>query len=137
VERVLARSPRLVVILGTAESRLRLTGEFLRPKQLVVGKGLMGVFENARVFAAGTMESGEAGLRRATAAGAISIVGGGDSVAAAHQFSGVADKISQHFDGRRSVAEFLGDVSLPGVSEALTNMFYVVYVFLFLQKDAG
>jgi len=83
----------------------------------IVWNGPMGVFEMP-AFAKGTLEVAKA-VAAATAAGAISIVGGGDSVAAAHQ-SGVADKISHISTGGGASLEFLGGRKLPGV-EALTN----------------
>src|SRR6202162_1084144 len=57
----------------------------------IVWNGPMGVFEMPAI-AKGTLEVAKA-VAAATKAGAISIVGGGDSVAAVHQ-SGVVDKIS-------------------------------------------
>jgi phosphoglycerate kinase len=83
----------------------------------IVWNGPMGVFEMP-AFANGTLEVAKA-VARATAAGATSIVGGGDSVAAVHQ-SGVADKISHISTGGGASLEFLGGSKLPGV-EALTN----------------
>lgn len=83
----------------------------------IVWNGPMGVFEMP-AFAKGTLEVAKA-VAAATAAGATSIVGGGDSVAAAHQ-SGVADKISHISTGGGASLEFLGGRKLPGV-EALTN----------------
>jgi len=83
----------------------------------IVWNGPMGVFEMP-AFAKGTLEVAKA-VAAATAAGAISIIGGGDSVAAAHQ-SGVADKISHISTGGGASLEFLGGRKLPGV-EALTN----------------
>jgi phosphoglycerate kinase len=77
----------------------------------------MGVFEMPR-FARGTLELAEA-VAAATDAGATSIVGGGDSVAAVQQ-SGVADKISHISTGGGASLEFLGGHKLPGV-EALSN----------------
>src|SRR5216110_397181 len=90
--------------------------EILKAKT-IVWNGPMGVFEMP-AFAAGTLEVAKA-VAAATAAGAISIVGGGDSVAAAHQ-SGVADKISHISTGGGASLEFLGGRKLPGV-EALTT----------------
>jgi len=83
----------------------------------IVWNGPMGVFEMP-AFARGTLEVAKA-VAAATGAGAVSIVGGGDSVAAAHQ-SGVADKISHISTGGGASLEFLGGRKLPGV-EALTN----------------
>jgi phosphoglycerate kinase len=83
----------------------------------IVWNGPMGVFEMP-AFAKGTLEVAKA-VAEATAAGATSIVGGGDSVAALHQ-SGLADKISHISTGGGASLEFLGGRKLPGV-EALTN----------------
>ncbi len=83
----------------------------------IVWNGPMGVFEMP-AFAKGTLEVARA-VAAATLAGATSIVGGGDSVAAVHQ-SGVADKISHISTGGGASLEFLGGRKLPGV-EALTN----------------
>jgi phosphoglycerate kinase len=83
----------------------------------IIWNGPMGVFEMAP-FAAGTLGIAKA-VAAATEKGAISIVGGGDSVAAVHQ-AGVADKISHISTGGGASLEFLGGQKLPGV-EALTN----------------
>jgi len=83
----------------------------------IVWNGPMGVFEMP-AFAKGTLEVAKA-VAGATDAGATSIVGGGDSVAAVHQ-SGVANKISHISTGGGASLEFLGGRKLPGV-EALTN----------------
>jgi len=83
----------------------------------IVWNGPMGVFEMP-AFAKGTLEIAKA-VAAATTAGAISIIGGGESVAAVHQ-SGVADQISHISTGGGASLEFLGGRKLPGV-EALTN----------------
>jgi phosphoglycerate kinase len=84
----------------------------------IVWNGPMGVFEMP-AFAKGTLEIAQA-VAAATAAGATSIVGGGDSVAAVHQ-AGVADRISHVSTGGGASLEFLAGAKLPGV-EALTDV---------------
>jgi phosphoglycerate kinase len=83
----------------------------------IVWNGPMGVFEMP-AFAKGTLEIAKA-VAAATTAGATSIVGGGDSVAAVHK-SGVSKQISHISTGGGASLEFLGGTKLPGV-EALTN----------------
>lgn len=83
----------------------------------IVWNGPMGVFEMVP-FATGTREIAQA-IAAATAQGATSIIGGGDSVAALHQ-AGLADQVSHISTGGGAVLEFLGGRKLPGV-EALTN----------------
>ena len=92
------------------------TAEIARAKT-IVWNGPMGVFEMP-AFAKGTLGLAKA-VAAATDAGATSIVGGGDSVAAVHQ-SGVAARISHISTGGGASLEFLGGSKLPGV-EALTN----------------
>jgi phosphoglycerate kinase len=83
----------------------------------IVWNGPMGVFEMP-AFAKGTLEVAKA-VAAATVAGATSIVGGGDSVAAVHE-SGISGKISHISTGGGASLEFLGGRKLPGV-ESLTN----------------
>jgi len=83
----------------------------------IVWNGPLGMFEKP-AFAEGTLAIARA-VAEATAAGATSIVGGGDSVAALHQ-AGVANKISHISTGGGASLEFLAGRKLPGV-EALTN----------------
>jgi phosphoglycerate kinase len=80
----------------------------------IVWNGPMGVFEIDQ-FAEGTL----AVARAVAASSAVSIVGGGDSVAAVHK-AGVAEKISHISTGGGASLEFLSGLKLPGV-EALTD----------------
>src|SRR2546421_5202450 len=78
----------------------------------IVWNGPMGVFEMPS-FAKGTLEIAKA-VAKATNAGATSIVGGGDSVAAVHQV-GVAAKISEISTGGGASLGVFGGSQLPGV----------------------
>ena len=80
----------------------------------IVWNGPMGVFEMPQ-FAEGTLAVAKA----VAASSAVSIVGGGDSVAAVKKM-GVADKISHISTGGGASLEFLSGLTLPGVA-ALTD----------------
>ena len=80
----------------------------------IVWNGPMGVFEMPQ-FAEGTLAIAKA----VAASSALSIVGGGDSVAAIKKM-GVADKISHISTGGGASLEFLSGLTLPGVA-ALTD----------------
>jgi phosphoglycerate kinase len=83
----------------------------------IVWNGPLGMFEKP-TFAHGTLGIAKA-VAAATKAGATSIIGGGDSVAAVEQ-AGVADQISHISTGGGASLEFLAGERLPGV-EALTD----------------
>lgn len=89
-----------------------LYAEAIGRAKTVVWNGPLGVFE-IDAFAAGTMKIAEA----VAASKAVTIVGGGDSVAAVHK-AGVAEKISHISTGGGASLEFLAYETLPGI-EAL------------------
>ena len=78
----------------------------------VFWNGPMGVFEKPR-FAEGTKEVARA-VADATSKGAVSIVGGGDSVAAIN-LMGIADRFSHISTGGGASLEFMEGRALPGV----------------------
>jgi phosphoglycerate kinase len=91
---------------------VELFGSILKTAKTVVWNGPMGVFEMSN-FAKGTNAIAHS-LADATANGAISIVGGGDS-AAAVEASGLADKMTHISTGGGASLEMLEGQSLPGV----------------------
>jgi phosphoglycerate kinase len=83
----------------------------------VFWNGPMGVFE-MEPFARGTRSVARS-VARATESGTVSVVGGGDSVAAVAQ-AGLANKISHISTGGGASLEFMAGKELPGVA-ALTD----------------
>ena len=83
----------------------------------ILWNGPVGVFEMPK-FAKGTIELGNA-IADATADGAFSLVGGGDSVAAVKQF-GFENKVSYVSTGGGAMLEMLEGKTLPGI-EAILN----------------
>lgn len=83
----------------------------------ILWNGPIGVFEMAK-FAKGTIELGNA-VADATADGAFSLVGGGDSVAAVKQF-GFENKVSYVSTGGGAMLESLEGKTLPGIAAILS-----------------
>jgi len=103
--------------LDIGPKSIELFSQEISKARTIVWNGPLGMFERP-AFAQGTLAIARA-VAAATAKGATSIIGGGDSVAAAEQ-SGVARQISHISTGGGASLEFLAGEKLPGV-EALTN----------------
>ncbi len=84
----------------------------------ILWNGPLGVFEMEK-FANGTIELGNF-IAEATANGAFSLVGGGDSVAAVKQF-GFENKMSYVSTGGGAMLEMLEGKSLPGIDAILND----------------
>ncbi len=79
----------------------------------ILWNGPMGVFEMDN-FAEGTLDVAQA-IARATAKGAFSLVGGGDSVAAVNKYH-LQDKVSYVSTGGGAMLEYIEGKTLPGVA---------------------
>ena len=87
--------------------------EVILGSKTVLWNGPVGVFEMP-TFAKGTLQIAE-DLAEATAKGAYTLVGGGDSVAAVTQM-GYADKVSYVSTGGGAMLEALEGKELPGIA---------------------
>ena len=99
--------------LDSGEKTSKAYVEALKGAKTVIWNGPMGVFE-CDEFAKGTLAVAKA-VADATDAGAISIVGGGDSVAALKK-TGLTDKISHVSTGGGATLEFLEGKEMPGIA---------------------
>lgn len=88
--------------------------EIVDTAKTIIWNGPLGVYE-FEPFARGTLEI----ARRIANSQAVSIIGGGDCVAAVHQ-AGIADQITHISTGGGASLEFLEGKPLPGI-EALTD----------------
>jgi phosphoglycerate kinase len=101
------------MILDIGPKTARAYAEVIASAKTIVFNGPMGVYEKP-AYQMGTKQVGEA-IARATAAGAISVVGGGDAAAAAHEL-GFAAAMTHVSTGGGATLEYLEGKTLPGIA---------------------
>lgn len=102
--------------MDVAEETIKQNAEVIKNSKTILWNGPLGVFEMEN-FSKGTVALGDA-IAEATANGAFSLVGGGDSVAFVKQF-GYDDKVSYVSTGGGAMLESLEGKELPGVAAIL------------------
>lgn len=98
--------------LDIGHQSMKECAEIISSSKLILWNGPMGVFEMEN-FQAGTVAVANA-IVDATAKGAFSLIGGGDSVAAINKFH-LADKVSYVSTGGGAMLEYLEGIELPGI----------------------
>ena len=98
--------------LDTGAQTSKDCAEIIKNSKLILWNGPMGVFEMEN-FQQGTKDVADA-IVEATAKGAFSLIGGGDSVAAINKFN-LADKVSYVSTGGGAMLEYLEGIELPGI----------------------
>ena len=99
--------------LDIGEMAVETFTKVIKDSKTILWNGPMGVFEMEK-FQHGTKAIAVA-VAEATALGAFSLVGGGDSVAAVNQF-GFADKVSYVSTGGGAMLEYFEGKVLPGIA---------------------
>lgn len=95
--------------MDVGDKTLKEIENILKSAKTIVWNGPLGVFEMSN-FAKGTFET----AKFIANSGAVSIIGGGDSVSAVNK-SGVADKMTHISTGGGASLEFLEGIELPGI----------------------
>jgi phosphoglycerate kinase len=98
--------------LDIAEKTIKEFSSVIENSKTILWNGPMGVFEMEK-FSKGTTAIARA-IAAATAKGAFSLIGGGDSVAAINK-NGLADKVSYVSTGGGAMLEYMEGKKLPGI----------------------
>ena len=98
--------------LDIADKTIKEFSEVIERSKTVLWNGPMGVFEMEK-FSKGTTAIANA-IAEATAKGAFTLIGGGDSVAAINK-NGLADKVSYVSTGGGAMLEYMEGKKLPGI----------------------
>jgi phosphoglycerate kinase len=98
--------------LDIGEETIKIFSDVIEKSKTILWNGPMGVFEMDK-FAKGTSAIAQA-IARATANGAFSLIGGGDSVAAINK-NKLADKVSYVSTGGGAMLEYMEGKELPGI----------------------
>ncbi len=112
------RIPDDMIGLDIGPVSTRIFAQAIKGAKTVLWNGPMGVFEY-KPFRAGT-EALAGAVAEATQGGAITIIGGGDTVAAV-RMAGLSDRMSHISTGGGASLEFLAGKELPGV-EVLSDV---------------
>jgi len=99
--------------LDIAEKSIREFSEVIGRSKTILWNGPMGVFEMEK-FSKGTTAIARA-IAEATAKGAFSLIGGGDSVAAINK-NNLTDKVSYVSTGGGAMLEYMEGKKLPGIT---------------------
>jgi phosphoglycerate kinase len=99
--------------LDIGPKTVKLFADALTGAKTILWNGPMGVFEN-KLFAAGSAAVGDA-VVKATAAGAVSVIGGGDTASAVRLF-GIDGKVSWVSTGGGASLEYCEGKKLPGMA---------------------
>ena len=98
--------------LDIADETIKTFSDVIENSKTILWNGPMGVFEMEK-FAKGTSSVAQA-IAKATAKGAFSLIGGGDSVAAINK-NKLADKVSYVSTGGGAMLEYMEGKELPGI----------------------
>jgi phosphoglycerate kinase len=99
--------------LDISDESIKIFSDVIENSKTILWNGPMGVFEMEK-FSKGTSSVAQA-IAKATAKGAFSLIGGGDSVAAINK-NKLADKVSYVSTGGGAMLEYMEGKVLPGIA---------------------